>query len=1224
MLIMPRFASLLVLAAIFLLGSAAGRAFAYQDVTKGKSSADAKQVYAAESADDGDDAAKTTTEDKPAKPAEEKSEKPAASVSEKPAGESPRFDPRGTRPGSGSGRDPRRGSSGKSDDGKSVVVDFAGTEQNPAADDKRAAGEPRVTFNFRFAPWSAVLQKFAEVARLNLDMDEPPPGTFNYYDKATYSVKEALDIINGYLIQKGYILVRRDRFLVVANFGKGPVPPNLVPTIPLSELSKRGKNEYVSVVVPLKDINAKTASEEIKDLLGPYPQGKALPMVASNQLLLTDLASHLQHIVEVLEGMSQVQEKGTTMKSFKLEHIAATEAERMLRDLFSLPPRGATTRTTTSEQQTTARFPARQNQDDNNQRGRGRGGRGGGGWNGGGGWQGGGNGFPFQGGGNGFPFQGGGDNQGNGDFGNDPQAMFQAAMAARGNRWNRNQPDGGDAASSAQTQRLTMTIDPRQNTLLVTCSVDDMRLVEDMIKTIDVVVTSDSRGDFLKGDNVPQLEVYSLENADPAVVADVLYSAVPGLIIRDDAKTRGVIVFGTPTEQAQVRGIVKQLDNGTGDSITSLLLRHWDAVAAATSLKALFSSTKVDPPSIEADSIGRRLMVRGSPDQVAQIKRLLAEMGEDGSVPIASASGGGPVRAILPQGRTPAEVLSLVERLFPSTENSLIRVVRPNELGVPSFQLRDVDQPRGRGPSQFRRQVTPFRQGDDGAESPDAGRGFESLPDAGAAPESDGGASRSRGRVPVGGNARFPLGVSRDAKTLTALKAAYTEEETSAAPVAAAPARRPRRSEPSIDELSRQLEEALGDDDETREADGSQEALDEAAAAPKAAAPKVTKDRGQPGELRMTVDGDRILIASNDSAALDKMEQLIHLLSVSGPPKTKWTVYYLRVADATETANMLGYLFPQGTVTRNTSNTGTGLFGRGMFSTQTSSTSDSAALSSLSKGGALRIIPETRSNALFISGDEHEVDQVMDALKVLDSSELPESLKDRVPRMIPVEHADVTEIAEIVRDVYKEQLEGGGQQQLQGGNRGGGFNNPMAAMWMGGMGQQQPQGRGGRNVQLSIGVDTRTSHLVVSASDSLYRQVEALVKSLDESANQARRTVRVVSLQNSNSLVVQQTLGSLLGKVKTSSVRNDKNSTPGNGQTPGQNPNGNPAPGTNSSDADATQVLVQQRMMQRMMQGNNGFGNRGNGGNGGGGRGFGGGQGFGGGRGGGGFGRGGN
>src|SRR5262249_47098162 len=148
----------------------------------------------------------------------------------------------------------------------------------------------------------------------------------------------------------------------------------------------------------------------------------------------------------------------------------------------------------------------------------------------------------------------------------------------------------------------------------------------------------------------------------------------------------------------------------------------------------------------------------------------------------------------------------------------------------------------------------------------------------------------------------------------------------------------------------------------------------------------------------------------------------------------------------------------------------------------------------------------------------------------------------RVPRMIPVEHADVTEIADIVRDVYREHLEGG---QGQGGNRGGVFNNnPMAAMFAG-MNQQQ-QGSGGRGRQRSIRVDTRTNQLVVSASDSLFRQVEVLVKSLDESANKARRTVRVVSLQNSNSSVVQQTLGSLLGKVRTNTpARTDRNGTGG-------------------------------------------------------------------------------
>ena len=57
------------------------------------------------------------------------------------------------------------------------------------------------------------------------------------------------------------------------------------------------------------------------------------------------------------------------------------------------------------------------------------------------------------------------------------------------------------------------------------------------------------------------------------------------------------------------------------------------------------------------------------------------------------------------------------------------------------------------------------------------------------------------------------------------------------------------------------------------------------------------------------------------------MERLIQALSAATTPKTKWTVYYLRVADAAETATMLGHLFPEGSVTRSTTQTTGGLFG---------------------------------------------------------------------------------------------------------------------------------------------------------------------------------------------------------------------------------------------------------------------------------------------------------
>ena len=58
-------------------------------------------------------------------------------------------------------------------------------------------------------------------------MTSVPEGEFHYYDRAKYTSSEALDIINGYLLQRNHVIVRRNQFLVVLNLENG-IPPNLV------------------------------------------------------------------------------------------------------------------------------------------------------------------------------------------------------------------------------------------------------------------------------------------------------------------------------------------------------------------------------------------------------------------------------------------------------------------------------------------------------------------------------------------------------------------------------------------------------------------------------------------------------------------------------------------------------------------------------------------------------------------------------------------------------------------------------------------------------------------------------------------------------------------------------------------------------------------------------------------------------------------------------------
>jgi len=69
------------------------------------------------------------------------------------------------------------------------------------------------------------------------------------------------------------------------------------------------------------------------------------------------------------------------------------------------------------------------------------------------------------------------------------------------------------------------------------------------------------------------LEVYTLENGDLQVAVDMLNAMVPGLLIREDLKTRRISVYAAPDEQKQVRAIIKQLDSSGGDSVTVIQLK---------------------------------------------------------------------------------------------------------------------------------------------------------------------------------------------------------------------------------------------------------------------------------------------------------------------------------------------------------------------------------------------------------------------------------------------------------------------------------------------------------------------------------------------------------------------------------------------------------------------------------------------------------------------------
>lgn len=203
---------------------------------------------------------------------------------------------------------------------------------NPAS--TAAAGDARLKFNFRYQPWGEVLDWFAEQAGLSLLMDAPPPGTLNYTDPRSYTPAEALDLMNGVLLTKGYTLVRRERMLIVVNLEDG-IPPNLVSFIPADKLDERGEFELLTTLFSIGSLDPDDVEKELRRLVGP--QGSVVVLPNARQVQATETAGRLRLMRAVLRASTEAQATNTgPIQAFEPTHIAAVDALPLLRQLLNI------------------------------------------------------------------------------------------------------------------------------------------------------------------------------------------------------------------------------------------------------------------------------------------------------------------------------------------------------------------------------------------------------------------------------------------------------------------------------------------------------------------------------------------------------------------------------------------------------------------------------------------------------------------------------------------------------------------------------------------------------------------------------------------------------------------------------------------------------------------------------------------------------------------------
>lgn len=972
---------------------------------------------------------------------------------------------------------------------------FKVDSKEPTDGNSSDKGEKKLSFNFRYAPWSEVLKLFAEELDLSLDLNVIPPGTFNYLDRNEYTPTEALDIINGYLLTKGYCLVRRDDFLVCISIDD-PIPPSLIPNVSPDDLESRGKNELLTVIFPLEGVDVTQMAAEVHEIKGP--QGKVVGLKSTNSLLVTDIGTNLIRIRDMLKGVTaRGGPNDISFRSYPVKHIEVTDAEAIVRALLGVTPSVANVSSSA-----------------------------------------------------------GGDSPGRGDprggFRGGPPGSSRGGERGEGDQRNAQNERGG--SPRAENAPVRVAVDTRTNQLLVTATLAQHVLIEQALKTIDV---EGDESQFSPSSNRPFLKVYQVTGADTVEVTKTINALMPGVVVNEDARNRKIHIQATPTQHRQVESLIAQMDGLGNRQMAVIPLSRLEPVSVTATIRSLFTKDGEAAPIIEADQYGQQLLIRANPEQLTQIRALLSQLGEDGT-PRSARMDNSLARTMSLSGRDPAEIIPLLQKMWSANSDVPIQVINPSA-------------PSRSGPPGP-------RPGPGSGVKPNADSGASSTPPASRRPA----APPQTSVIPESLDSKSPfrlIPTTSGKKTLfeTAWQPGERSETQSESPA----------TTPSeVDQLLDQYLNAPTSpkSDESTPAPTS-------TASPASAGPS----SGMPAGLNIVVMGDELFITSSDPEQLNQFEELLERTLQAIPPRITWTVFTLRVADATEAANMLKLLFPGTSVSASSSSSGGVMdtLSSGVMSLG-SSLRDMTGLGALSTTQTLRIIPDVRQNALFVSGPPTQVREVEEMLRIIDATDLGgDSLRNKLARMIPVQYASADEVYNVVKDVFKNYIDPPRPQQV---------NNPLAMLAGGGGGG----GRGGQGQgpapepKLALGVDRTTNHLIVWADDALFQEVESLVEAMDQAMLDARRTVRVINLENASSSVVRGALGSVLPQVKvsvtgarSSATTTSSSSTSSSSSTP-------------SSDPDQIRQMFEQRMRERM-QGGGGFGSGGFGGRGGfGGGGFGG------------------
>lgn len=479
----------------------------------------------------------------------------------------------------------------------------------------------RVSFSFHGQSWPDVLQWLANVSELSLDWRELPSDYLNLTTQRSYTLAEARDLINRHLQARGYTLMLSGEVLSV--FKLDAIDPSLAPRITEEELYDLQPHDIVKLSLELpKGIDVKQAVEDVKQALSK--NAKVMPLTATKRLLMIDTVANLRMVSALLNAERLESESRVVPREFVLQHIQASSVIDTLYVVLGLDPNSQPSQMELRMQQ--------------------------------------------------------------------QKLELMQQLARRGKDVTKLLKKDGPPVYLAYNRQ--------RNSVLANAPAEQMRIIERTIDALDVPVGGEEESSA--DASTRTLKQYRLKSIKPpALISAVeeIGNLSPRAELRGDTASKTLFARANKSDHQKIQQLIDQLD-GAETVVEVFWLRRLPAEAVAGSIESLiiqkpkkkkqndypfwsWRSRNNEPEEpdtllrVDADIERNRLIVRGTPQQLEEVRDLLAKLGE----PVGDDRGSGRRVRVL-EALDPDETQELLKKLqqaWPSIGGETELIVPPTD-----------------------------------------------------------------------------------------------------------------------------------------------------------------------------------------------------------------------------------------------------------------------------------------------------------------------------------------------------------------------------------------------------------------------------------------------------------------------------------------------------------------------------------------------------------------